>query len=298
MFDLSKKRWQWLAMLFLALIWGSSFILMKKGLKAFTHTQVAAIRVFFAFIVLAPVYIRHIKVLTKKRVLSLGIVGYAGIFFPAFLFTLAQTNISSSLAGMLNSLSPLFALIIGVVFYKNRPLPNHYIGIVLGLVGALALITNGHFGSLSEINGYAFFVMIATLGYGINANEVRFNLPDLNGIQVTALAFLLVGPPAGIILFSTDLSAAWQSPWFWQSLLSTLTLSAFGSVISLFIYNNLIRHTSALFATSVTYIIPVFAILWGIFDGETISPIQVSGIAIVLLGVYLVNRKKPARAAS
>lgn len=279
-------------MLSLALVWGSSFILMKKSLMAFSFVQVAAIRVFFAFIVLIPVIVRHINVLNKKTLKSIAIVGYAGIFFPAFLFTLAQTHISSALSGMLNSFSTLFALIVGILFYRNKPRANQYFGIIIGLIGAFALITGGDISSIFGVNAYALFVLLATFGYGINANEVKFKLQKMNGIQITALSFLLIGPPAGIVLFSTDLKPAIESPHFWQSLAAVLTLSTFGSVISLFVYNNLIRHTSALFATSVTYIIPVFAILWGIFDEEVINPIQVAGIVIVLIGVYLVNRRK------
>jgi drug/metabolite transporter (DMT)-like permease len=292
MFDLSKKLWQWVAMISLALVWGSSFILMKKGLVALSFTQVAAIRVFFGFALLIPVIIRHLNKVNKSNIKQIAIVGYAGIFFPAFLFALAQTHISSALSGMLNSSASLFALIVGILFYKNRPLPNQVFGVIVGFIGALALITGGDFSSIFGVNSYALYVLIATIGYGINVNEVKFRLPNMNGIQVTSLSFLLIGPPAGIILLFTDLSSAYQHPYFWQSLFAVLTLSAFGSVLSLFVFNNLIRHTSALFATSVTYIIPIFAILWGIFDGETINLIQVLGIAIVLLGVYLVNRRK------
>lgn len=279
-------------MLFLAIVWGSSFILMKKGLMAFSFTQVAAIRIFFGFSLLIPVIIKHIGKVSKSNVKSIALVGYAGIFFPAFLFTLAQTHITSALSGMLNSSATLFALIVGIIFYKSKPTGNQIFGVIVGFIGALALITGGDFKAIFGVNSYALYVLIATVGYGINVNEVRFRLPNMNGIQITALSFLLVGPPAGVILFFSDLQTAWASPFFWQSLFAIITLSALGSVLSLFVFNNLIHHTSALFATSVTYIIPFFAILWGLFDGETINIIQVIGIVIVLLGVYLVNRRK------
>lgn len=287
--DLSKKRWQWAAMLFLALVWGSSFILMKRGLEAFTYIQVAAIRNVFAFTILLPVAIKNINRITRQNAKSIAIVGFAGIFFPSFLFTLAQTQISSSLAGMLNSASPLFALIVGLLFYGSRPLKTQTFGIIVGFVGALLLITNGNFDSISSINLYAFFILFATFGYGINANEVRHRLGGLNGVHITALSFLLIGPPALAILLSTNIQEAYKSPLFWQSLAAVLVLSAFGSVISLFVYNSLIHKTSALFATSVTYLIPIFAIMWGISDGETVGITQILGMAIVLLGVYMVN---------
>jgi drug/metabolite transporter (DMT)-like permease len=291
MFDLTKKRWQWVSMLLLAMVWGSSFILMKKGLMAFTYIQVAAFRIAFAFIILIPLIVKHFKLLTKENFWSIALVGFAGIFFPAFLFSLAQTSISSSLAGILNSASPLFALIVGIIFYHNRPLKTQTLGIVIGFIGAAMLILNGQFDSLRGINIYGLFVVLATFGYGINANEVRFRLHYLNGIQITTLSFLLIGPPAIFVLLSTNLSEAYNSEFFLGSLFAVMALSAFGSVVSLFVYNNLIHRTSALFATSVTYIIPIFAILWGIFDGELINPIQYIGMGVVLLGVYLVNRK-------
>lgn len=292
MIDLTKKTWQWLAMLALALIWGSSFILMKKGLVAFSFTQMAAIRVFFGSLLLTPLIVKHFKKINKTNIKSIAVVGYAGVFFPAFLFALAQTNISSALSGMLNSSATLFALIVGILFYGNKPGRNQIIGVIIGFIGALALITGGDFSAIFGANSYALYVIIATIGYGINVNEVKFKLPNMNGLQITSLSFFMVGPVAGVILLFTDLNAAWQSPYFWQSLAAVLTLSALGSVLSLFIFNNLIQYTNALFASSVTYIIPFFAILWGISDGETVNIIQIIGIVIVLLGVYMVNRKQ------
>lgn len=279
-------------MLALALIWGSSFILMKKGLVAFSFTQVAAIRVFFGFVLLLPVIYRHLGKINKANLKNISIVGYAGIFFPAFLFALAQTHITSALSGMLNSSATLFALIVGIIFYKNKPTLNQVVGVIIGFIGALALITGGDFSAIFGTNSYALYVIIATIGYGINVNEVKFKLPNMNGIQITSLSFLTVGPVAGVILLFTDLGAAWDSPYFWQSLGAVLALSAFGSVLSLFVFNNLIRYTNALFASSVTYIIPFFAILWGISDGETVNFVQILGIIIVLLGVYMVNRRQ------
>lgn len=292
MFDLSKKIWQWSALILLAFVWGSSFILMKKGLVAFSYTQLAAFRVSFGFILLIPPIIKHFGKLNRENVKAFAIVGYAGIFFPAFLFALAQTHIPSALSGMLNSTTTLFTLLVGIIFYRNRPGAFQYFGVILGFVGALALITGGDLSTLFGVNSYALFIILATFGYGINVNEIRFRLPNMNGIQVTTLSFLLIGPPAGIILAFTDLNSAYQSPHFWQSFAAVAALSGFGSVLSLFLFNNLIRYTSALFASSVTYIIPFFAILWGIFDGEIINLVQILGIGIVLLGVYLVNIKR------
>jgi len=291
-YDLKKKSWQWIILLSLAFIWGSSFILMKKGLRSFDYMQVAAFRMFFSFIILCPVFIKNFRKVNRKNIVHLLIAGYAGVFFPAFLFTKAQTQINSSLAGMINSLAPFFALILGVAFYRNRPGKFQYIGILLGLIGAIGLISQGNIlESFQNINSYALYVVVATLGYGINANEVRFKLKGLNGVEITSLAFMLVGPPAGIYLLFSDFGPALQTPDWPINLLFVFILALFGSVISLFFFNNLIHHTSALFATSVTYIIPFFAIIWGVIDGETITLTHILSISIALLGVWLVNKK-------
>lgn len=297
-YDLSKKSWQWITLLALALVWGSSFILMKRGLRSFDYTQVAALRVFLSFLILVPLYPKLIKKLTFKNSIHLIIAGYAGIFFPAFLFTKAQTEISSSLAGMINSLAPFFALLMGIFFYKNKPAKNQYFGIILGFIGAIGLVSSGNiFSSLESINKYALYVVVATVFYGINANEVRFKLSEFTGVEVTALAFLYTGPAAAIVLFFSDFSAVQKSETWLIDFAFIFGLAAIGSVISLFFFNSLVRYTSALFATSVTYIIPFFAIIWGVLDGEKITIIHGVSIGLALMGVWLINSRKGKRSA-
>lgn len=289
---LEKKVWQWVVLIILAFVWGSSFILMKKGLRSFDYMQVAALRVFIAFVILLPIAIKNLRKVTRRNFIHLLITGYAGVFFPAFLFTKAETQISSSLAGMLNSLAPFFALLMGIILYRNRPGKYQYAGIALGFIGAIGLITNGDILSVFQgANYYALYVVVATLGYGINANEVRFKLKGLTGVEITSLSIFFTGLPAGIYLLFSDYSYAMSTPDWHVNLFFVFILSLFGSVLSLFFYNNLIQHTSALFATSVTYIIPFFAIIWGIFDGETITLIHVTSISVALLGVWLVNKR-------
>jgi drug/metabolite transporter (DMT)-like permease len=292
-YDLSKKSWQWITLLSLAFIWGSSFILMKKGLRSFDFGQVAAFRIFFSFLILLPTYYKNIRKVNRKNVLHIIIAAYTGIFIPSFLFTKAQTEISSSLAGMINSLVPFFTLIVGVILYKNKPGKFQYMGILLGLIGALGLISDGKIlESLDSINGYALFVVLATICYGVNANEVRFKLKDLTGVEITSLSFLFIGPVAGIYLAFTDFQPAFATPDWHLNLGFIFFLALFGSVISLFFFNSLVHYASALFATSVTYIIPFFAIIWGLFDGETVTAVHIVSISIALLGVWLVNKKK------
>ncbi|MDD2563754.1 MAG: DMT family transporter [Salinivirgaceae bacterium] len=292
MFSLDKKLWQWLALLFLAFIWGGSFILMKRGLDAFSFVQVASMRIFFSFLILLPISIRHLKAITKQNIWPLLVCGVFGNLLPAYLFTLSETELSSSLAGILNALTPFFTVLIGVIAFKNRPGKLQYVGVIVGFLGAAILVTNGNFGSFGDINLFALFVVLATIFYGINVNVVRFRLSGLTGTQITSLMFFMVGPMAGIALLFTDIPMAVASPDFWPSLLATIVLATFGSVISMFIFNNLIHHTGAIFASSVTYIVPFFALMWGLFDNEFISSLHIYSMLIILAGVYLSSLKK------
>ncbi len=281
-------------MIFLSFIWGSSFILMKKGLRSYSHDQVAAFRIFISFLAFLPFSIKFFKKLTRENFLALFVVGFVGSTIPAFLFTKAQTNIDSALAGVLNSMTPLFTLIIGLLFYKSTARLINAVGIFLGLIGALGLIiytTNGT-QILGNVNYYGFFIIIATICYGINVNHVKYIIKDLNGLELTSLAFMLVGPFAGIYLLFTDFSKTLASDGYILDLFYIAILAVIGTVLALVIFNTLIQYTSALFGASVTYIIPIFAIMWGLFDGEKLSILQFVFMGLIFTGVYLVNKRK------
>ena len=291
--DLKNKFWQWTTLLFLSFIWGSSFILMKKGLRSFTADQVGALRIFISFIAFLPFGIKYFNKITRKNLFPLFIVGFIGSTIPAFLFAIAQTQVDSSLAGILNSATPLFTLIIGLLFYKSTAKLINAIGILLGLTGALGLIfhaANG--GNIFEgVNYYGLYVVVATICYGINVNHVKYIIKDLNGLELTSLAFMLVGPFAGFYLLFSDFSYALSSNDYLLNLGYISILAVVGTVFALVIFNTLIQHTSALFGSSVTYIIPIFAIMWGIFDGEKLTIIQFAWISLIFIGVYLVNKR-------
>lgn len=290
--DLSKKSWQWVILLFLSFVWGTSFILMKKGLESYTNHQVGAFRLFFSFLIYIPVFIPRLRKINRKNLKSLLIVGFIGNGIPAFLFTKAQTQIDSSIAGILNSLTPLFTLLIGLIFYRSRVMLINIVGIFLGLTGAIGLIYRGSNDLLNHANWYAIFIIIATLCYGISVNEIKHKLHELDGLTIACLGFFFVGPFAGISLLFTDFSYALSTPDYLQNLGFIAILALFSSVIAIAIFNILIKYTTAIFAASVTYIIPVFAIFWGVFDGEKITLDQFLWVAIILVGVYLVNKKK------
>lgn len=288
-----EKRWfQFAILLLLALVWGSSFILMKIGLKSFSNDQAAAIRILLASLVLLPYSIKNLKHLKRKDLKSILVVGFIGSFIPAFLFTKAQTRIDSAMAGMLNSLTPVFTLLIGMMFHKFRFTWKQVIGLSLGLTGALGLITLGEQVSIRNINSYAFLIVLATIFYAVNVNEVKAHLTHLTGMQITALSFFFTGPVALIYLFTTSFEYTIQQA-HWQLHLAALAaLGIIGTAFALLLMNSLIRRVSPLFAASVTYIIPIFAIFWGVIDGERISLFHLLFMTIILFGVYMINRKK------
>ena len=228
--------------------------------------------------------------INRDNLLSLMIVGLIGFAIPAFLFTKAQTTIDSSLAGMLNSLTPLFTLFVGILFYRSRAGWMSIAGLIMGLIGAVGLMWNGDMNVFRGINVFALFIVAATICYGINVNEIKFKLAHLSSLEITSLAFLFTGPPAGIYLLFTDFTTVSETPDYLLNLVYIALLALFSSVIAVLIFNHLIKYTTTLFATSVTYVIPLFAIMWGIIDGESIRLIQLIWITVILLGVYLVNK--------
>jgi drug/metabolite transporter (DMT)-like permease len=205
---------------------------------------------------------------------------------------MAQTQVSSSMAGVLNALTPLFALVVGLFLYKVKFIWPNILGIILGLIGAASLIIIGSGFNFEAKNLYPLLIILATLCYAFNVNITKEEVADLDGVTIIAIAFIFIGPFAGIYLLNCDFSKALNSPYIVQSFSSIFLLALLGSVIATILFNYLIKYTTALFASTVTYIIPVVAIFWGLLDGETIMVAQSFSIVVILLGVYLVNKKK------
>ena len=288
-----EKLWfQYTVIFFLAFIWGSSFILMKIGLQSFSYEQVGALRIVLASLVLMPLAIKNLKVLRKKDIKSLLVVSIIGGLIPSFLFTKAETRIDSALAGMLNSLTPVFTLIIGMIFYEIKSNLRQLAGSLIGLAGAFLLLNEGESISLTEINSYALFVVAATICYSISVNEVKTHLTHLNGIELTSLSFMFAGPLALIYVLTTDFSPVFTHPDWLTGFAAIASLGIIGSALAMLFMNHLIRYVTPVFASSVTYVIPVFAIFWGIVAGEQITLYQVTGMIIILIGIALINSKK------
>jgi drug/metabolite transporter (DMT)-like permease len=280
-----RKIWHWLALLILSLIWGTSYILMKKGLESFSPFQVGALRIVITFICLLPVALKHFHHLSKTNILSIIIIGLSGSVIPAFLFPLAETKISSSLAGMLNSLSPVFTLVFGITIYKRKAIGTQIAGVFLGLLGAAGLLYTGSF----TFNIYGLLVVLATILSGISSNEVS-KVKELNGIKITALSFFVTSPLAIIYLLFSDLSVPIHTENWVRNLSFIGILAVFGSAIALVIYYLLIRDTSPIFASSVTYFIPIVATLWGLADNEQFYSSMLISIIFIFAGVFIINR--------
>ncbi len=286
-----KKPWfQFSILLLLAFIWGSSFILMKIGLKSFNSYQAAGIRMLFASLVLFPYAIRKIKKLKHRDLRFLLIVGFIGSFIPAFLFTKAQTRIDSAMAGMLNSLTPIFTFIIGVIFLKSQTKWSQIIGLFIGLIGAVGLITFDKEFSLIKINSYAFLIVIATMLYATNVNVIKTKLTHLTGAQITSFSFMFIWPVALVFLLTTDFQPVVENPDWPIHLLALSALGIIGTALAMLLMNSLIRYTSPIYAASVTYIIPVFAIFWGLLDNEIITIHNIAFMAVILFGVFMINK--------
>lgn len=275
----------------LALIWGGSYILMKQGLRTFNFWQVSSIRMLSAFVFLLPFGIKNIKKINKKTINPILVVAFIGNLIPSWLYPLGQTQVDSNLAGVLNSLVPVFVLILGITFFKKKTGALQIIGVITGLTGAAMLITKDNLFHFGQMNYYSLYIILATILYSININQVNVFLKSLTGLEIASLAFLFIGPVSGGILLSTDLSNVTFSNTFWFDLSCIIALGLLGSALAVSLVNQLITRAGSMFASSVTYIIPVFAIMWGLIDGESLNFIQVIATLIIMVSVYLVNKK-------
>ena len=286
-----KNITSWLILMLLALIWGGSYILMKQGLRTFNFWQVSSIRMLSAFVFLLPFGIKNIKKINKKTIIPILVVAFIGNLIPSWLFPLGQTQVDSNLAGVLNSLVPVFVLILGITFFKKKTGALQIIGVLTGLTGAAMLITKDNLFHFGQMNYYSLYIILATILYSININQVNVFLKSLTGLEIASLAFLFIGPVSGGILLSTDLSNVTFSNTFWFDLSCIIALGLLGSALAVSLVNQLITRSGSMFASSVTYIIPVFAIMWGLIDGESLNFIQVIATLIIMVSVYLVNKK-------
>lgn len=286
-----QQKWtNWLVFALLSIVWGSSFILMKEGLKALNAYQVASLRMLSAGLVLLPFAIQAFKKIPKDKMGLVIISGLVGNFIPAYLFCIAETRIDSALAGILNSLTPLFTIIVGLVFYKVQTSAIKLLGILIGFIGLACLMLAGkevHFEHLS----YASLVLVATIMYGINVHTVGRYLKEIGSIQIASVAFSFLIIPSATVLYFTDFfNKDFSNPVVLHSTIAGGVLGMIGTSMASILFYYLVKKAGILFGSLVTYGIPVVAVAWGIGFGESLSPLQIFCLGVILFGVYIVNR--------
>lgn len=282
----------WSLFILLAVIWGSSFILMKKGLTAFQPGEVAGIRIFTASVFLLPIAVNGFRKVRRRHTWFLFVSGFFGSLLPAFLFPIAQTRISSSVTGVLNSLTPLFTILLGALFFHSRFNFRIISGTIIGFLGSAVLIFNDNNGGFPDINFFALFVVLATLFYGLNVNIIKYYLADVRPLHIACISMVMIGPFAlAYLLIKGDVLCTLQhdhaSIW---PFIFVMILGIIGTALAMVIFNNVIRITNTVFASSVTYLIPVIAVIWGILDGETLLPFDYLGMGAIITGVLIANR--------
>lgn len=280
----------WLLLLALAIIWGSSFILIKKGLLAFSAAEVGALRILFAALFSLPIALSFLGRLRKRHLWLLLLIGFLGSFIPAFLFAFAETAISSSLTGILNALTPLFVLILGAAFFRQRITLKSSIGLAIGFAGTLLLILAGN-GRIGSVNYYALLVVLATICYGVNTNIIKNFLSEVHPVAITTVSLLFVGPLSLVyLLIFSDFTAKVAAPGIGWPLTAIIILGVLGTGVALILFNKLVQMRSAVFASLVTYLIPLIAVFWGLIDGEILGYQHFIGMGAILGGVYVANR--------
>lgn len=288
---MESKQLKWVLLTVLSLIWGSSFILIKKGLIGLTPIQLGSLRILFAGVFLLAIGFKSISKISLQQWKFIAITAFFGTFIPAYLFAIAQTEIDSSVSSILNSLTPLNTLVLGSIAFGLQFKRNQIFGVIIGLFGSALLILNGAMNHPEQNYYYALLILIASLCYATNVNLIKKHLSGMTPLSITTGNFLVLLLPATLILYFTDFIEVVTIPQVQNSMLFIVILGVIGTGIANIIFFKLIQLSSPVFATSVTYLIPIVAFFWGLLDNEMLTPIQFLGAFVVLIGVYLSAKK-------
>ena len=288
--DNNKK---WFYLLILSLIWGSSFILIKKSLIGLGPFQVASLRMLFASVIIFIYSYKSLKSIPKKSWKWIIITAYVGTFFPVYCISFGQTEIESGLASIITTITPINTLIIGVIFFSLTFTKKQIIGLVIGLVGVILLLYEGSEINLNSNIYYSFFIFMTTVGYAASVNLIKTYLTKIPPEAVTAGIFITISPFALLVLLFTDFTSLnIEDSTVLNSIFFVFILALFGSAIAQTLFNKFVKLASPIFASAVTYTMPIVAIFWALIDGEVISMMQFFATAVILIGVFLVNKRK------
>ncbi len=293
---MSESRRRWFYLIVLSIIWGSSYILIKKGLEGFSALQLWGVRVLLAGLLLLAIGYGSLRTIRRQDWKWVALSGLVGSFIPMFLFAWAETEIDSGVVSILNSLVPLFTLFVGYGLFRISFTLNQVFGVLVGLLGAALLIYMGSAVNPEQNYWYASGVVLASFCYAVNANVIKTKLHAVSPMGIATGNFIfLILPALGIVLCSGALgNTVRQGPYFWSSLGYIALLCVLGTAVAKVMFNRLIQISTPVFSVSVTYLIPVVGVLWGILDGERFSMGQVGAASLILLGIYLVNKNKKA----
>ncbi|WP_424492498.1 DMT family transporter [Salinimicrobium sp. GXAS 041] len=291
---MQNKHLKWLFLILLSLVWGSSFILIKKGLVGLSALQVGSLRTVFAALFLVLVGFRSLKQIKKKQWKWIAFSGFFGTFFPAYLFSYAETEIDSAIVSILNSTTPLLSMLLGIFLFEAIFVMRKFVGVIIGLAGTIGLILSGAAVNPNQNYWYSLLVILASLFYGMNANVIKKYLQTIPALAITTGNFMVILIPALTVLASTGFFSmtTLTAPNVSMSLLYIAILGVIGTGAALIMFNKLIQISDPVFSTSVTYIVPIVAIGWGTLDGENFTFFQLFSGLVILLGVVIVNTRR------
>ncbi|GGB85453.1 permease [Flavobacterium suaedae] len=288
---MQAQKTKWYLLITLSLIWGSSFILIKRGLVGLTPFQLGSLRIIFCAIFLLIVGFKSLTKIPRHKWKYIALTALFGTFLPVYFFSIAQVEIYSSITAIINSITPLNTLIIGAVVFGLQFQRRQLFGVLIGLVGCILLIFKGALDNPEQNYWFALFVVAATVCYATNINLIKKYLSDLSPLSISVGNFAVMIIPATIILFLSGFGDVYCKPAVQNSMLYIAVLGIIGTGLANIIFFRMIHLSSPIFASSVTYLIPVVAFGWGLVDGESLSPIQIVGAAIILVGVYFSSKK-------
>ena len=287
---------KWIYLIVLSIIWGSSYILIKKGLVGLTPIQLGAFRILMTTVILLLVGYKSLRGWSFEQWKWLVFTGFFGTFFPSFLFAFSETEINSSVVAVLNGLTPLFTIIIAYFFFQQRVKKKQLGGVLVGFLGTVILVAQEFSLSSTGDGRYAFLVVLASMCYAINVNTLKHKLEGVAPMAIALANFIAICIPALILLLT--------SPFTWDSFYTDTTiftsmgyifiLSLFGTAFAKVLFNELLTFSSTVFSISITYLLPIVAIGWGVLDGESFGGIQWLASGLILGGIYLVTETKKA----
>lgn len=286
----------YLTLAVLSIIWGTSYILIKKSLFYFTPYQVAGLRLGISALAFIPFIFHHLKKVRKQDIPLLIVVGLTGTGLPSFLYPAAQTHVPSSVAGILSSLTPLFTFLLAWLAFGLQVRAIQALGIAIGFGGAALLVfSSGSINGGEEIQlGYAGLIAMATMCYAISSNVVKARFQDTPALTITVVSFFLVGLPALIWSITSGgvIESVSQQPDGWMGLVYVSVLALFSTVLASIVFFRLVQRTNAVFSSTVSYLVPIVALGWGLLDQESIGLMQVAAFLLILIGVYLSRGSK------